>query len=217
MTAIDRVLAIAANEIGYLEKKSNSDLYDKTANAGYNNFTKYWAEIKPSYQGQPWCACFITWCLVQAFGKDIATKLLGHYPFVYVPDLAFKFTRHANPQRGDIVCYYKGGEFCHTGFVENVDGDKFITIEGNTSGASGIVANGGGVCRKTNYNSKLPGTKFIRPDYAKYIKEDEEMTRVRSRTRSIRAIVRTSGIRTSVSPPLTKPSSRALMGMPTQR
>ena len=40
------------------------------------------------------------------------------------------------------------------------------------------------------------------------------LSRVRSRTRSIRAIVRTSGIRTSVSPPLTKPSSRALMGMP---
>ena len=37
---------------------------------------------------------------------------------------------------------------------------------------------------------------------------------VRSRTRSIRAIVRTSGIRTSVSPSLTKPSSRPLMGMP---
>ena len=46
-----------------------------------------------------------------------------------------------------------------------MNGDQFTTIEGNTSGASGIVANGGGVCQKTYYNSKLPGTKFCRPAY----------------------------------------------------
>ena len=56
--------------------------------------------------------------------------------------------------------------FAHTGFVIAVDGDKFTTIEGNTSGASTIVPNGGGVCQKTYYNSKLPGTKFCRPDYS---------------------------------------------------
>ena len=77
--AINKVLSIAENEVGYLEKASNACLYDKTANAGSANYTKYWAEIKPEYQGQPWCACFVTWCFVQAFGKDIAKKLLKHY------------------------------------------------------------------------------------------------------------------------------------------
>ena len=72
MSAADKVIEIAENEVGYLEKASNSNLYDKTANAGSNNYTKYWAEIKPEYQGQPWCACFVTWCFVQAFGKDKA-------------------------------------------------------------------------------------------------------------------------------------------------
>ena len=43
----DKVLQIAKNEIGYLEKASNKNLYDKTANAGSNNYTKYWADIAP--------------------------------------------------------------------------------------------------------------------------------------------------------------------------
>ena len=35
------VLKIAEAEVGYLEKKSAANLYDKTANAGRNNYTKY--------------------------------------------------------------------------------------------------------------------------------------------------------------------------------
>lgn len=165
MTAIDRLIRIAEDEVGYLEKGSLYFLWDKTANAGRNNYTKYWAEIKPEFQGEPWCACFVTWCFTKAFGKDTARQLLGHYPFVFVPTLANRFEKHANPKKGDIVCFYRNGTFCHTGIVTAVNGDRFETIEGNTSGASDIVDNGGGVCNKSYYNSKLPGTKFIRPDY----------------------------------------------------
>ena len=52
--AINVVLGIAEEEIGYLEKKNNSQLDSKTGNAGSANYTKYWRDIKPSYQGQPW-------------------------------------------------------------------------------------------------------------------------------------------------------------------
>ena len=38
---VDKVLAIAESEVGYLEKKSNANLYDKTKNAGSANYTKY--------------------------------------------------------------------------------------------------------------------------------------------------------------------------------
>lgn len=165
MTAIDKVIQIAEAEVGYLEKRSNANLYDKTANAGSNNYTKYWQEVKPEYQAQPWCAAFVTWCFVQAFGKDMAAKLLRHYPYVYCPTMASLFTLHANPKRGDIVIFYRNGTFAHTGIVTGVSGDYFTTIEGNTSGGSTIIANGGGVCRKGYYNSNLPGTKFCRPDY----------------------------------------------------
>lgn len=76
------------------------------------------------------------------------------------------FTKYANPQRGDIVIFYRNGTFAHTGLVTKVEGDKFYTIEGNTSGGSSIVPNGGGVYAKSYYNSNLPGTKFCRPDYS---------------------------------------------------
>lgn len=164
--AINAMIKIAENEVGYLEKKTNSQLDSKTANAGYNNYTKYWRDVYSSYQTQPWCACFVSWVFMKAFGLNKAKTLLKHWPYVYCPTLGAKFTKYANPQKGDIVIFYRGGTFAHTGIVTKVDGDKFWAIEGNTSGASGIVANGGGVCRKSYYNSQLPGTKFCRPNYS---------------------------------------------------
>ena len=173
--AINKVIAIAKAEVGYLEKRSNASLDDKTANAGSNNYTKYWRDIKSDYQGQPWCACFVTWCFVQAFGQAMAAKLLKHYPYVYCPTMSGLFTLNANPKRGDIVIFKRNGEFVHTGIVTYVNGDYFETIEGNTSGGSSIVANGGGVFKKSYYNSNLPGTKFCTPDYS-LIEETEELT-----------------------------------------
>lgn len=163
--AVNKLISVAEKEVGYLEKKSNSNLYDTTANAGTANYTKYWAEIKPAYQGQPWCACFVTWCFVKAFSRDNAEALLKHYPYVYCPTMASLFTLNANPKRGDIVIFKRNGTFTHTGIVTSVDGDYFTTIEGNTSGGSSVIANGGAVCRKGYYNSKLPGTKFCTPEY----------------------------------------------------
>lgn len=164
--AIEKMILIAKNEIGYLEKKSNSNLDSKTANAGSANYTKYWRDIKPDYQGQPWCACFVTWVFVQAFGQEKAKKLLKHYPYVYCPTMANLFTLNANPTVGDIVIFKHNGTFTHTGIVTAVIGDTFYTIEGNTSGASGIIANGGGVCAKSYKNSEMVGTKFCTPDYS---------------------------------------------------
>ena len=164
--AINALIKIAEAEIGYLEKRSNSQLDSKTANAGSANYTKYWRDVYPSYQAQPWCAAFVSWCFEKAFGLETAKKLLKHWPYTYCPTLGDLFTKNANPKVGDIVIFYRGGEFAHTGIVTAVSGDRFETIEGNTSGASGIVDNGGGVCKKSYYNSQLPGTKFCTPDYS---------------------------------------------------
>lgn len=163
--AIKKVILIAKNEIGYLEKKSNSQLDSKTANSGSANYTKYWRDVKPSYQGQPWCACFVSWCFMKAFGLEKAKKLLKHWPYVYCPTMSGLFTLNANPKVGDIVIFKHNGTFTHTGLVTAVVGDRFYTIEGNTSGASGIIANGGGVCAKSYLNSQMPGTKFCTPDW----------------------------------------------------
>lgn len=84
-------------------------------------------------------------------------------------------TLYANPKRGDIVIFYRNGTFTHTGIVTSVNDDYFTTTEGNTSGGSTIIANGGGVCKKGYYNSNLPGTKFCRPDYS-IVTEELTMT-----------------------------------------
>lgn len=163
--SIEKVILIAKNEIGYLEKKSNSQLDSKTANSGSANYTKYWRDVKPSYQGQPWCACFVSWCFMKAFELNKAKKLLKHWPYVYCPTMSGLFTLNANPKVGDIVIFKHNDTFTHTGLVTAVVGDRFYTIEGNTSGASGIIANGGGVCAKSYLNSQMPGTKFCTPDW----------------------------------------------------
>ncbi len=67
-------------------------------------------------------------------------------------------------------------EHSHTGIVTSVNGDYFTTVEGNTSGGSAIIANGGGVCKKGYYNRNLPGTKFCRPEYS-LVEEDELMNK----------------------------------------
>lgn len=164
--AIQAAVKIAKTEIGYLEKKSNANLDSKTANAGTANYTKYWRDADPANQASPWCACFISWVFMKAFGKATATKLLKHWPYIYVPTLAGLFTNYASPKVGDIFMYHNGSEFSHTGLVISVSGDKFVTIEGNTNDGSGVVAEGIGVYQKTRYNSQLPGSKFARPNYS---------------------------------------------------
>lgn len=168
---VEKIIEVAKGELGYLEKQykyrnNDSILYHKTNGAGADNITKFWKETKPEWNGSAWCADWITWVFQTALGKQRATELLKHYPYVYCPTLGAKFTKYSNPKVGDIVIFKRNGVFAHTGLVIAVDGDKFTTIEGNTSGASGIIPNGGGVCQKTYYNSKLPGTKFCRPDYS---------------------------------------------------
>ena len=162
---IDKVIQTAENEVGYLEKRSLSQLRDKTANAGSGNYTKYWQDIKPDYQGQPWCACFVTWVLVTALGAAEASRLLKHYPFVYCPTLASLHELHKQPKKGAIVLFYRGGTWAHTGIVIDTDGSRFTTIEGNTSGGNTVVPNGGGVYRKTYTLAQMGETRFVYPDY----------------------------------------------------
>lgn len=100
-----------------------------------------------------------------ADAKELTRKLLKHYPFVYCPTLA-GMTANKTPHRGDVVLFYRNGDYAHTGLVYKVEGNRYYTIEGNTSGASGVIANGGGVCKKSYSTSEYPGTKFYRPDYS---------------------------------------------------
>lgn len=178
ITPVESVLSIASAEVGYLEKRTAASKYldNKTANAGSGNYTKYWRDIKPGYQGAQWCAGFVSWVLWRAFGKELAKKLLsGVWVFTYCPDLGDAGAKrlYSKPNPGDIILFWKnrgsegGWRFGHTGIVESVTSTTVTTIEGNTSGGSTVVANGGGVFRKTYKLSNLHSkTRYYRPDYA---------------------------------------------------
>lgn len=165
MNEIEKLIKIASDEVGYLEKKSNAQLDNKTANAGHGNYTKYARDIdalKDFYngpkQGFPWCDVFVDWCFVQAFGKERAMELLNQPKKSTGAGCGFSmdFYKQAgrlykNPKPGDQVFFKQSGEITHTGLVYKVDNSKVYTIEGNTSSASGVVPNGGAVAKKS-YN-----------------------------------------------------------------
>ena len=172
---VDKVLKIAEEEVGYLEKKSNSQLYDKTANAGSANYTKYGKEmhdIYPSVMDFPaaWCDAFCDWCFYKAYGVSTAKSLIcGDFNDYTVSSAQMYKNKGAwytsDPKIGDQIFFKNSTRICHTGLVYKVDNTYVYTIEGNTSGVSGVVANGGGVCKKKyklNYSS-IAG--YGRPKY----------------------------------------------------
>lgn len=157
-----KILDIARAEIGYLEKATNSYLDEKTANAGYNNFTKYgeWYEMN----GVPWCNQFIAWCAHMA-GEDDA---VGKY--AYVPYQHQFFSNRGEyydkngylPVPGDII-FFRNDE--HIGIVEVVLNGMVTAIEGNSSTTNDFTPNGGGVCRKTYYRSSSYIQGYAHPHY----------------------------------------------------
>lgn len=182
MNYASKVLEIALAEVGYLEKKSNKDLYSKTANAGFNNYTKYGYEmhkIYPSIMDYPayWCDAFVDWCFMKAYGVSNAKGLLGgnfdDYTVASAQLYANKGALDTTPDKGAQVFFTKNGKISgcyHTGLVYACDSKDFYTVEGNTSGANGVIQNGGGVCEK-KYSIKAYKGKvlFGHPKYDKEV------------------------------------------------
>lgn len=172
---VQKVINIALSEVGYLEKRSNSQLDDKTANAGSANYTKYGRdmhELYPSIMDFPaaWCDCFIDWCFYKAYGVCNAKGLLGGDFNDYTPASANLYKNKkawytSNPKVGDQIFFKNTTRICHTGLVYKVDDEYVYTIEGNTSGASGVIANGGGVCKKKYLLSYTKIAGYGRPKY----------------------------------------------------
>ena len=175
----NELIKIAEAEVGYLEKKSNSDLDSKTENAGSNNYTKYARDLnKAGYyngnkNGYAWCDVFVDWLFYQLCDKDAkkAEDMIcqtGDYGAGCVYSAGYYRNAgrfYASPKPGDQIFFGSKGNESHTGIVYKVDSSKVYTIEGNTSGDAGVVANGGGVFKKSyslNY-AKIVG--YGRPRY----------------------------------------------------
>ena len=95
--------------------------------------------------GQAWCDAFVDDCFVKAYGKDTARQLLGGFSN-YTPTSAQYFKNmkrwHSkDPMAGDQIFFKNSIRICHTGLVYKVDASRVYTIEGNTSGAGGVIAN----------------------------------------------------------------------------
>ena len=192
------VIGIARDEVGYLEKKSNSQLSHKTANAGSGNYTKYARDLDAvegfyngKKQGFPWCDVFVDWVLTQAFGAEKAKALLCQPDKSYGAgvDWSARYFKQAgrlhtgDPKAGDQIFFLdSSGEPGHTGIVTAVEGGRVYTIEGNTSGETGVVDNGGGVWAKSYDldDPKIYG--YGRPDYDPEETETEEATEMRYNT-----------------------------------
>lgn len=187
----NKVIEIARAEVGYLEKASKNSLDDKTANAGNKNYNKYARDLDAvgfyngKKQGVAWCDVFADWCFYKAYGLDAMQKLTFQTKGKSNSGAGCKYSRNYyknkgrlfdDPQPGDQVFFYDSAlsGIAHTGIVVKVDKTYVHTVEGNTSSASGVVANGGCVREKKyklNYN-RLAG--YGRPDYG--VKEVEAGT-----------------------------------------
>lgn len=169
MGSWEKTKGLLDTQVGYLEKRSNSNLDSKTGNAGYNNYTKYSRDVNNmglmGCQGQPWCATYQFWICAQIFGKSKALEIMGNgfYNCNSVKAHAkAKGTWHSTPKLGALVIFRNGA---HIGRVIRISGRTLYTNEGNTSsGAMNTVeANGGCVAEKsyTIGNSQIDGYVWI--------------------------------------------------------
>lgn len=167
MTAAERLINYARAWEGYLEKRTPEKLDSMTENAGNNNYTVFAEMYKDyfgeNYQGQPWCAVFVSVCFMTVFGEEIAEH------FAYCPTGVNNFKRnkrfYTSPVVGDVIFFTNGKRAYHTGIVTGVKNSRVYTVEGNTSAGDGVVENGGGVALKSYSlnNKKILG--YGRPNY----------------------------------------------------
>ena len=157
MSQRDKIIQIAAEQIGYKERN--------------NNLTKFGAWY--GMDGSPWCAMFVSWCAAQAgIPTNIVPKLS------YVPNMVDFFKRRGLykprgylPKKGDIVFF---GSSSHVGLVEGATKDAVFTIEGNTA-SEGNVSNGDGVYRRSR--TLGAGSWVMGYGVPEYEEDEDEMKR----------------------------------------
>jgi hypothetical protein len=126
-----KVLQIAQAEVGTRESGDNGTLYARDLDAiHYFNTPK---------QNLAWCAVFVCWCFVQAYGADAARRVL------FQPEqdncaAACSYAANYYRQRGRFGLSPKIGAQIffgqnagdHTGLVYSYDAARVYTIEGNS-------------------------------------------------------------------------------------
>ncbi len=151
MTPQARLIATAEDQVGYMGKKTNSQLDDPNANTSgrYNKFARDLDALGDFYNGKKngydWCDVFVDWCFVTTFGRELGQKLLCQ------PDRSMgagtgrsldyyrkKGRFFTSPQPGDQIFFGDARSTWHTGMVVKVSGGYVHTIEGNAGNPSAV-------------------------------------------------------------------------------
>lgn len=171
------VLAVALSQLGYQEGDAEGSFSGLVAgSSNYTEFNHNFGPLNGGYGGSiyPWCAAFVSFCLLQAKTHSL-TKMTdwcrdhkGDEKYIwreiscnhwadqlricgYFEDSKSNGGSYI-PQSGDLIFFADGGvgkSETHIGIVLYSDGEKVYTVEGNTSSADGLEANGGGVYLKS--------------------------------------------------------------------
>ena len=112
----------------------------------------------------PWCDVFVDYSFIHCFGYAAATKMTYQTPVGYA---ACKLSADAykkngayfsQPEVGDQVFFFYGGDINHTGIVVDVDGDTITCVEGNYSDGVGLT--------KYNTRNQWLIAGYGRPDWS---------------------------------------------------
>ena len=144
-----------------------------------SNIVFAWDDVKPSWQGQPWCAAFVTDAYLRQ-GVDLRPLCTDQNPY-YCPYLermarARGVWTTSDPRAGDIVLYdmTRVGYATHTGIAapDSTSYAGYRAIEGNTSsGMRGSQTNGIGVYLRDRPRTAIRGWIDMRALIAQLITE----------------------------------------------
>jgi hypothetical protein len=148
-----RLLSIARSQLNVSEDPKGSNRGPQVE--------KYLASVGLG-GGYPWCMAFVYWCVNQA-----CTETKNRNPLKKTGGVLDQWISTAvdyktkTPAPGDIFIMRFEHGTGHTGFVERVDGNKVVTIEGNTNDDGS--REGYEVARRTRPQSFITGYIRLKP------------------------------------------------------
>lgn len=106
---------------------------------GNTDGTKYWEYTMGTRfvngSATPWCACFVSWCANECdlIDEGIFPKSgsVAAYKSYYQQKGLYEDAGSYTPKTGDLIIFNPS----HIGIVQFVEGERVVTIEGNTSDA----------------------------------------------------------------------------------
>lgn len=169
MAACERVLSVAAKEVGVKESPPGSN------RVKYNTWF-YGREV--SGTSYPWCCVFVCWVFHQAGLDELVRRTGGCTTMMHWFKGKGRLVDIKAAKPGDLVFYqFDTDSYAdHIGIIESVSKTGVAAIEGNTSVTSDD--NGGAVMRRSRKWSCIMAV--ARPDY-EGIEEDEEMKETQER------------------------------------